>query len=324
MKVLVTGGGGFVGRYLCRILTGRGWDVRVIDIKTFHESGLKMEEIQEYIEGDITDYEKVFNALKGIDLVIHLAAKHRFFGITEEDFYRVNVAGTENILKSMEEHKVKKIFFYSSVAVYGEHNSPTNEEIIPSPSFVYGITKLEAERKICEWVKAEKGRSSLIIRPTVIFGPENEGNVYRLIRQIDRHLFMPVGKGDNIKSTAYIENVVNATMFLIDKGFEDVEIYSYADEPHLSFREIVKLIYRFLERPFPKLRLPLNTVLAALKPVDYVIGFFKIDLPVTAAVEKMNKTTHHEAKKIRKKGFKQLLSIEEGLARTVDWYKNRK
>lgn len=323
MKVLVTGGGGFVGRYICRALTGRGWDVRVIDIKSFPESELKLEEIQEYVEGDITDYEKVVKALKDIDLVIHLAAKHRFFGITEDDFYRVNVLGTANILKSMKEHNVEKMLFYSSVAVYGEHNSPTNEGLIPKPSAAYGITKLEAERKICEWVKSEKGRSSLIIRPTVIFGPENRGNMYRLIKQVDRHLFIPVGEGNNIKSTAYIENIVNATMFLIDTGFESVEIYNYADEPHLSFREIIKLIYKSLGRPFPKLSLPLNTVMAGLKSVDSVTGFFKINLPFTAAVEKMNKTTHHEAEKIRKKGFKQSFSLEEGLARTLEWYKNR-
>ena len=113
MKVLITGGSGFVGRYLCRSFREKGWDVSIIDEKPFDESGFTTGEIREYVETKITDYEKVFKALKGIDLVIHLAAKHRFFGITEEDFYRVNVAGTENILKAMEEYKIKKMLFYS-------------------------------------------------------------------------------------------------------------------------------------------------------------------------------------------------------------------
>ncbi len=324
MIVLVTGGGGFVGGYLCRALREKGWNIKVIDEKPFEDTSLNKDEIEEYIQGDICDYEKISYAVKGVDLVIHLAARHRFFGITEEEFYRVNVQGTGKILEAMDEHNVESILFYSSVAVYGEHDSPTTEEANTSPAFVYGITKLEAETKIKEWHQARKGRSALIIRPTVIFGPENRGNMYRLIRQIDRHLFIPVGDGNNIKSTAYIENIIEATLFLMNRKEEGVEIYTYADEPHLSFLETVRLIYKYLDRSFPGLKLPKGAVLAGLKPVDYITNFLKIDLPFTAAIEKMNKTTHHDAQKIREKGFKQLFSIEEGLARTVDWYKNRK
>ncbi|RMF98060.1 MAG: NAD(P)-dependent oxidoreductase [Candidatus Schekmanbacteria bacterium] len=324
MKVLVTGGGGFVGRYLCKALKERNWETFVIDIKPFEESGLKKDMVDKYVEGEITNYEKVRQAMDGIDMVIHLAAKHRFFGITEEEFYRVNVEGTKNILKAMDDCGVKKIFFYSSVAVYGDHRSPTNENVIPKPTSIYGKSKLEAEKKIEEWVEKGNKRGALILRPTVIFGPENRGNIYRLIRQIDRYLFIPVGEGNNIKSTAYVENIINATMFLIDRGFEGVEIYSYADEPHLSFKEIVTIIYKYLGKSMPKLRLPVKAVLAGLKPVDSISSFFNIDLPFTAAVEKMNKTTHHEAKKIRQIGFKQIFSLEEGLERTIRWYKNKK
>ena len=107
--------------------------------------------------------------------------------------------------------------------------------------------KLEAEKLVENWVAEDQDRRALIIRPTVIFGPRNKGNVYRLIRLINSGFYVPVGKGDNIKSIAYVENLVDATLFLMEKKFNGFEIYNYSDEPHISFRETVALIYRLLE-----------------------------------------------------------------------------
>ncbi len=165
------------------------------------------------------------------------------------------------------------------------------------------------------------GRSALIIRPTVVFGPKNKGNVYRLIRQIDRHIFFPIGKGDNIKSTAYIENVVDATLFLINKGFDGAEVYNYVDEPAISFKEFTSLIYRLLGRSVPKYSLPVNLLLTAMAPLEFLLKVFKIDFPVNAAILKMNKATQHKANKIRNAGFQQTYSLEEGLTHTIEWYK---
>src|SRR3989344_1018181 len=100
MRVLVTGGFGFIGGYICRKLVNDGWKVRVFDIQNkadrpeFNLNGL------EYVIGDTRDYHAVANALEEVDLIIHLAAKHRFFGISEEEFYSVNVIGTDVILKA--------------------------------------------------------------------------------------------------------------------------------------------------------------------------------------------------------------------------------
>lgn len=321
-RALVTGGLGFIGGYLCRKLSKKRWKVRILDIRD------KTKDIAfdgfDYISGDILDYSTVLEAMKGIDLVIHLAAKHRFFGISENEFYKVNVEGTKKILNAAAQVDIKNIIFYSSVAVYGDQSAPTNEQTELQPNTPYGITKLEAEKLIYKWASEGMNRNALIIRPTVVFGPRNKGNMYRLIRQIDRGLYIPIGSGKNIKSVAYVENLIDATVFLLDKGFRGAEVYNYADEPYMSFKEIVNLIYRFLGRSAPKLSLPLKPILIALKPFNFAAKIAGKTFPVTTAILKMNKSTYHTANKIRKATFQQTYSLEKGLTRMIEWYKSNR
>lgn len=322
MRALVTGGLGFIGGYLCQELSQKGWKVRILDIRD------KTKDIAfdgfDYISGDILDYSTVLEAMKGIDLVIHLAAKHRFFGISENEFYKVNVEGTKKILNAAAQVDIKNIIFYSSVAVYGDQSAPTNERTELQPNTPYGITKLEAEKLICKWSSEGVNRNALIIRPTLVFGPRNRGNMYRLIRQVDRGLYIPIGSGKNIKSVAYVENLIDATLFLMDKGFKGVEVYNYADEPHMSFKEIVNLIYKIFAKSVPKFYLPAWPILAGLKPFEFAARIAGKNFPIATAILKMNKSTYHTAKKIRNSAFQQIYSLEEGLTRMIEWYKSNR
>lgn len=322
MKALVTGGFGFIGSFLSQELYKGGWNVRILDMQDKIKSNIEFNHDKlDYVDGDILDYATVSESLKDIDLIIHLAAKHRFFGISENEFYKVNVDGTKTILEAMSQNGINNIIFYSSVAVYGDQPVPTDEKTKPQPNTLYGISKLEAEKLISNWVSENSDRNALIIRPTVVFGPRNKGNIYRLIRQIDKWLYIPVGKGENIKSVAYVGNLVAATLFLINKGFRGIEFYNYADEPHMSFNEIVGLIYKFFERSAPKFTLPVMPVLYGLKPFDFFARLSGKNFPVSIAIRKMNKTTHHLANKIRRAGFHQIFSLEDGLKQMIEWYK---
>lgn len=325
MRAFVTGGGGFIGSFLCEKLSRESWTIKILDIEKQSNSNIRPDNNKvEYVVGDILDYTTVSEAISDADLVIHLAAKHRFFGISEDEFYRVNVNGTKTILDAMTQRGIKNIIFYSSVAVYGDQHNPTDEKTIPCPNTPYGVTKLEAERLVNKWVSESVDRNALIIRPTVVFGPKNKGNMYRLIRQIDRRLFVPIGRGENIKSVAYVENLVDATLFLMNKGFKNIDIYNYADEPHKSFKEIVDLIYSNLGRSIHTFYLPAQLILAGLMPFDFISKMIGKDLPVTAAIRKMNKSTYHSARKIRDVGFRQKDSLEAGLKRMIEWYISNK
>jgi GlcNAc-P-P-Und epimerase len=319
MRAIVTGGFGFIGSYLCKELFRQGWHVKILDI---NNKAIDYPEFNNFekIIGDIRDFRTVVHAFKDVDLVIHLAAKHRFFGISQDEFNSVNVDGTKIILEAMTQNNIKNFIFYSSVAVYGDQTLPTNENTVTNPKTPYGLTKLSAENLIFEWAKDNVDRSAVILRPTIVFGARNRGNMYRLIRQINNHLFIQVGNGKNIKSVAYVENLVDATLFLINKGIKGAEVYNYSDEPHQSFRKIVDLIYHYLGRSAPKYNLPKNLILTTLKPFDFLAKLSGKTFPVTAVIVKMNKSTHHLAKKIRTVGFFQKYSIEKGLSDMVKWY----
>ncbi len=318
MRALITGGAGFIGRHLAVALGADGWAVRTLDLV----DGPPASPSVEAMVGSLLDAAAVDRATTGADVVLHLAAKHRFFGVTPEEFERVNVEGTRTVLDAARTHGVRRVVFYSTVAVYGEPGDPTTEETPTRPTTPYGRTKLEAERLVAAWVTEAEDRTALVVRPTVVFGPGNRGNVFRLMRQIGSGLFVPVGEGLNVKSVAYVENLVAATRFLMARARPGIDVYNYADEPHLSFREIATLIHRHLGRSMRSYALPVGPMLAAVAPIEMLARLGGVDLPVRTAILKMNRATHHTSGKLRAAGFRQEVSIDEGLRRMVEWYRS--
>ena len=128
----------------------------------------------------------------------------------------------EKTLKAMEKNGVKRIVFYSSVAVYGLNKKNPNEEHPADPFNHYGKSKWQAEVVLQEWYKTHPDWNINIIRPTVIFGERNRGNVYNLLKQIASGKFLMVGNGNNKKSMAYVGNIVAFTKFLMETKPRDI------------------------------------------------------------------------------------------------------
>ncbi|MEM4360079.1 MAG: NAD(P)-dependent oxidoreductase, partial [Candidatus Bilamarchaeaceae archaeon] len=200
-KISVIGGSGFIGTRLCKRLKGSNGDFFIIDKKvsqTFPEETTVV---------DVREIEGLRKAIKG-DVIVNFAAEHRDDVRPKSLYWEVNVKGAENVCKVAEEKGIDKIIFTSSVAVYGFTEKETFEDGELRPFNDYGITKLEAEKVYINWQKKDPNRRTLvIIRPTVVFGEGNRGNVYNLLKQIASGRFIMVGNGKNIKSMAYVENV---------------------------------------------------------------------------------------------------------------------
>jgi nucleoside-diphosphate-sugar epimerase len=243
--------------------------------------------------------------------------------VSPEEFHRVNVLGTATLLEAAGRAGIRRFFFMSSVAIYGDSSVPTTEETPPVPTGPYGATKLEAERLVAAWASQRPDRVVRMVRPTVVYGPGNRGNVFRLMRQIRSGFFVPVGRGGNVKSVAYVENLIDACLFALDRGDAGLAVYNYSDEPHLPFAEIVATICRLLGKPEPRFSIPLGPALAILGPVERLTRAVGWQLPVHAAALKMNKATCHESGKIRAEGFRQRVPTEEGLARMAAWFLHR-
>ena len=216
MKIGVTGGSGFIGQYIVETLENNSNTelLKIIDLEKPSFSGTF-----EFIHGDIRDDQMIDTFCRDIDFVIHLAAAHHDYGISEEEFFDVNESGTEKLLKAMTKHQIKNIIFYSSVAVYGTVSQPVDENTPPNPESPYGASKLAAEKKILDWIKHDKDRKAFIIRPTVVIGARNYANMYFLIDQISKNRYLfHFGNGTNIKSIACVRNLV--------KYYTSISLYS--------------------------------------------------------------------------------------------------
>jgi nucleoside-diphosphate-sugar epimerase len=182
------------------------------------------------------------------DYIVNLAAEHRDDVRPLSLYHDVNVEGARNICIVAREKNVEKIIFTSTVAVYGFAPIGTDESGKIAPFNDYGRTKFEAEQVFKNWqAEVPDIRTLVIIRPTVVFGEQNRGNVYNLLRQIASGKFVMVGRGDNRKSMAYVENI--AAFIEYSMTFNPgVHVYNFIDKPDFSMNNLVANVNNILGR----------------------------------------------------------------------------
>lgn len=314
-KVLMTGGSGFIGSHFHRFVAEETIVNLDLVAPTFPCKSF-------YAGGDVRQADSVDAILTQYPCrtIISLAAEHKDFGVGKEAYFRTNEYGTQVICDAASKHGIKKIVFFSSVAVYGASSEITTEETPPAPISPYGESKLAGEQILRRWASEDATRSAIIMRPTVVFGVRNVANMLRLIIQIDKNRYANIGAADIIKSIAYVDNVAQAVLHLMGQMRPGVEVYNYADEPQLKVHEITNIIARSLGRRQPaSVPYPLAYVLGL--PFDLAISLTGRDLPVsTARIKKICAATHHSARKVLQAGFQPQWSSAEGLRKMVEWY----
>ena len=303
----IIGGAGFVGSRLKTVLD----DYVVLDKVLAKDDG--------YI--DITVKESLASTISISDSVILLAAEHRDDVSPVSKYYDTNVEGTQNVLDEMDRVGCKHLIFTSSVAVYGLNKVNPDENHPVDPFNHYGKSKWEAERVIKVWYdKDPEGKSVTIIRPTVIFGEKNRGNVYNLLKQIASGKFLMIGKGRNRKSMAYVGNVVAFIKHRLELAEEGYHVFNYIDKPDLSMTSLLGVIERSLNKKIPAFRIPIW--------LGYLGGFCFDALAFTTGkklaissvrVKKFVATTQFDATKVYLSGFKAPYTLEEGLDRTLNY-----
>jgi len=318
MKVLLTGSSGYIGSRLAERLIDCGDAVAGIDRAAPEEQTL-----DDFIHADILDDEALRDAFEGVDVVLHLAAAKGDWGIAEDEYYRDNLEATRVLIEAGKSAGVKDWVFYSTVSAMGPSREPIGEDAGFDPINPYGASKAEAEKLFHELAAEDPEARIVIIRPSVVYGPGNplSTNIYRLIDAIYNGRFAMVGPGEAIKSTSYIENLLDATLFLMARMEQGVQTYIYIDEPALSTGELVARIYELLGKTPPSWYIPLSVATPIAKVSDIAADITGIDFPITAArIEKFNRSTNFDGFKIREEGFTQPVSNEEALRRTAAWH----
>jgi GlcNAc-P-P-Und epimerase len=320
MKILITGNAGFIGGYLTGLLVRQGHEIVGLDKNPVNPQSA----VCHCVTGNILNREDVLKAMSGTELVINLAAEHKDFGISRELYFEVNQLGTRTLLECATESGINKFLLYSSVAVYKPSPLPVTEDSPTLPATDYGESKLAAEGEVIKWHQESQDRTAIILRPTVVYGPKNTANMYRLIDTIYRRRFLRVGSLLNIKSITYVENLVAATAFLIARQQKELINCTYVDEPQMPTIDIVRHIATCLEIPSPRVVIPLQLAIPLASTLDLVGRLFKIDLPITAnRIRKLNTQTMFQSDRLDELGFRAEVTNKEGLRRMVDWYRQQ-
>ncbi len=309
-KVTVIGGSGFVGTNLCRQLAFKQQDFEIIDIKMSNQFPEKCK------IADVRDANTLRDTITG-DVVVNLAAVHRDDVRDKTEYQRTNVDGAENVALVCVEKGIDKIVFTSTVAVYGFAQPGTDESGAINPFNEYGRTKFEAEEKLREWHVNDKN-SLIIVRPTVIFGEGNRGNVFNLLNQIASGKFLMVGRGENKKSMAYIGNVV-AFLEICISSDEKYGVYNYVDTPDLTMNELVSQVRSKLKGKTgvgPRLPYWLGMIMGYT--VDLVAKLSGKSLPVSSIrVKKFVASTEFKSAKFNLDDFNAPFQLRDGVRRTL-------
>ncbi len=312
MNILITGGSGFIGTNLVSDLLKDGHNVLIYDKS-------RSETYPDFcIVADIRDKDKLVNSLSEIDVVYHLAAEHRDDVHPASLYYDVNVRGAKNVVYAAEKNYVNKLIFTSSVAVYGLNAGEPNEESPVKPFNDYGWSKYKSEIVFNEWVKNDSSNCLVIVRPTVIFGEGNRGNVYNLIRQVATGRFIMVGSGKNKKSMGYAHNITRFLSNILHSN-PGRHIYNYADNPGLNMNELVRIAMTALGKDHEKIvRVPYFLGLLGGYSFDLLFKITKRTYPISSIrIKKFCAGTPVSTEKLKEIGFNAPYSLSEGLNRMI-------
>ena len=310
-QIVIVGGSGFVGSKLSKRLKKAKTDFTVFDrtINTPQDFNV--------VHGDVCELDS-YLSLPESDILVNLAAVHRDDVRPLSLYDDVNVGGAEVLCDYARQAGIKKIVFTSSVAIYGFAPADTGEDGEANYFNDYGRTKYLAEQVYKKWQAEDpENRTLVIVRPTVIFGEGNRGNVYNLFNQIARKRFVMFGDGTNRKSMAYVENVVAFLEYSL--SFKPgLHIYNYIDKPDLDMNTLISTARQTL---FGKrnvgLRLPSSIGVAIGHIADSVAKVTGKCLPVSCIRVKKFMGTTQFASSVASTGFVAPVKLEDAIDRTL-------
>jgi nucleoside-diphosphate-sugar epimerase len=288
-KVLITGINGFVGRGLAAALQGGDHLVKGTIRSVERNKGLVESVARIFVSGEIDERTDWSEALDGIDVVVHLAARVHVMDDLADDslteFRKVNTAGTLNLARQAATAGVKRFIFISSIKVNGElttlsHPFRPDDPFIPDDP--YGVSKYEAEQGLLA-IAEETGLEVVIIRPPLVYGPGVKANFRLLMKWVKRGVPLPLGAVNNKRSFVALDNLVSFIILCMDHPRAANEVFLISDGEDVSTTELLQKMARAFRKRSLLLPVPVDlmTFVAGLPGkrdvADRLFGSLQVD-----------------------------------------------
>jgi nucleoside-diphosphate-sugar epimerase len=320
LSALVTGASGFIGGRLAeRLATEEGVRVRAMVRRAKKAERLRKLPL-EVVQADLLDVESLREATDRCELVFHCAALVRETGDRDE-FYRINVKGTKNILNVARDRGVKKFIHFSSVAVYGMNPPDRADETTPCQPCgnLYCDTKLAAEKAV--WAAhQEAGLPVVVIRPANVYGPYSNPWTIRPIKLVNSGQMMLINGGTGLCNYAYIDNLLDATLAATKQDESVGEVYLVSDGMAVIWKEFFGYYAKMAGRPnirsVPKW---LGKAIALGMEVTSKLGGKPPKLTREAVGFLTRKACFSIEKARRDLNYQPRISLEEGMKLTEQW-----
>ncbi len=329
VKVLITGGSGFLGRHLIQALKRNG----IEDIRIFcrHVCEDLAQNGVEVHYGDLTDFEAISNAVKACEVVFHVAAKAGVWG-SYKNYYRANVEGTLNVLKACQHWGVKKLVYTStpSVVFNGQSLSNVTESTPYGKHWLcaYAKTKRIAEEAVLR-ANGENGLCTVALRPHLIWGPGDQHLIPNLLKLVRKGLLFKVGDGNNWVDVSYVENVADAhvmAMNALGNGKIDGKAYFISQDDPVRLWDWINELLGRLNLPRVQKRIPFRVAYAmgACFELVYKLLHISAQPPMTRFVATELSKDHYFSMAAAKMDLHYLpkISNEEGMQKLVTWIKS--
>lgn len=314
-KILVTGATGFVGRFLCKLLLNRGYNVSGA-LRSAKSPDLIVSGVEPVLVAPLGAETTYKHSLDNIETLIHLAARvHVMHETANEPLYefrKTNTLGTINIARQAAAAGVKRFVFMSTIGVNGNHSDskPYTENDAPNPHNPYSISKYEAELGL-KIISAETGMEVVVIRAPLVYGPGNPGNFLSLLRFLSKGIPLPLASVNNKRSLIYVGNLVDALAVCAKHPAAAAKTYLVSDGEDVSTPELLRrtasalgVSARLFSAPLSLVRLA-GALTGKRTTVNQLTGSLTVDSSIIR----------------RELGWNPPYTLEQGLKETAEWFK---
>jgi nucleoside-diphosphate-sugar epimerase len=320
-RVLITGATGAVGPLVVNAFRLAGFSVRTLSIDpppvgNWHND-------VETLTGDVNDVPVLQAVMKDVEVVAHLAALLHIVNplpALEEKYERINVEGTATVVDTAIRTGVRRVVFFSTIAVYGPSGGGTlTEETVPCPDTFYGRTKLLAEKIVLEAKETEGRKIGSVLRLGAVYGSRIKGNYQRLAQSLARGRFVPVGNGLNRRTLVYDKDVACAAVLAATHDHAAGRVYNVTDGGFHTLNDVIAAICGALGRRPPRFSLPTAPIRLVAGLAESAAGLLHRRSPVTTSmIDKYNEDIAVSGERIQRElGFVPQYNLTEGWQQAV-------